>query len=131
MSNLKKIIKLANKTGDKIIIYNPANPCETSVLMSLENYEKMLECNCNSSKNLTSREMIDKINQDISVWKNKENDFLKDDLYNEDEFDCDCDCGEDEDDFACDCCEDEDDFACDCCEDEDYFNPKQNKNISF
>lgn len=78
---LKKILKLIKKTGDKVIVYNENEPENSFVLMDLENYEDLVEGN-NDDKNkleiadtrdLTTEDITDKINCDISTWKNQEN----------------------------------------------------------
>ena len=78
---LKKILKLIKKTGDKVVIYNENEPNNSFVLMDLENYESLASEN-NNDKNklkiadngdLTTDDITDRINCDISTWKNQEN----------------------------------------------------------
>lgn len=78
---LKKILKLIKKTGDKVVIYNENEPNNSFVLMDLENYESLVGEN-NNDKNklkiadtgdLTTDDITDRINCDISTWKNQEN----------------------------------------------------------
>ncbi len=77
----KKILKLIKKTGDKVIIYNEQKPENSFVLMDLESYEG-LESGNHDDKNklkiadnrdLTADDITDRINCDISTWKNQEN----------------------------------------------------------
>jgi hypothetical protein len=78
---LKKILKLIKKTGDKVVIYNENEPNNSFVLIDLENYESLVGEN-NNEKNklkiadtgdLTTDDITDRINCDISTWKNQEN----------------------------------------------------------
>jgi hypothetical protein len=93
--NLKALLKLISQTGDRLIIYDPGDQEKTFVLMDIENYQKMLSRResdvfntlaNNSSKqaeiplktqefkkeseNLTEEDLTDKINREISMWKN-------------------------------------------------------------
>ena len=77
----KKILKLIKKTGDKVVIYNENEPNNSFVLMDLEKYESLVsENNDNENKlkiadtgDLTTDDITDRINCDISTWKNQEN----------------------------------------------------------
>ena len=78
---LKKILNLIKKTGDKVIIYSEQDPDGSVILMGLESYEKLLK-NDQSDDNkpktattsdLTADDLTDRINCDISAWKNQEN----------------------------------------------------------
>lgn len=78
---LKKILKLIKKTGDKVVIYNENEPDDSYVLMDLERYENLV-AEKGDSKNklkiadnldLTTDDITDRINCDISTWKNQEN----------------------------------------------------------
>jgi len=78
---LKKILKLIKKTGDKVVIYNENEPNNSFVLMDLENYESLVGENNNDknklkiadTRDLTTDDITDRINCDISTWKNQEN----------------------------------------------------------
>lgn len=99
---LKKIIKLSKKTGDRVIVFDAQEPESTFVLMDLLAYEKLLETEVekkedkvgddrleldkkelkerddkkqeNSEKQgLTEEYLTDRINKEISLWKNQEN----------------------------------------------------------
>ena len=80
---IKKVISLAKKTGDRIIVFDPEEGGENFVIVSLEEYEKLLNqsgkisLNNNEGhgiKNLTEDELIDRINRNIAVWKNENKD---------------------------------------------------------
>lgn len=67
---LKKILDLSKKTGDRVIVYNENTPEDSFVVMSIEEYQKLME---KSPKNevkdtLTEEEMLDKINSDMDSW---------------------------------------------------------------
>ena len=82
---LKKILKLIKKTGDKVIIYSENEPDSSCVLMGLIEYEGLLSDESqvkiksdnisiiNSQPDLTADNLTDRINCDISTWKNQEN----------------------------------------------------------
>ena len=100
---LKKIFELAKRNGDRFIVYDSNSPEDSFVLMDLNSYEKLL-----NSKNkvkeieiekddkktekgekktviedLTEEDLTDRINREISLWKNEEEpDFLSDDEKN-------------------------------------------------
>ena len=78
----KKIIELIKKTGDKVIVFDSNNPDDSYVVMDFDRYIK------NSAeiekkpdfipkkeeiKNLTEEDLTDKINREISMWKNDKN----------------------------------------------------------
>ncbi len=76
---LKKILKLIKKTGDKVVIYSENKPDDSFVLMSLDGYENLLEekvintPETTDNLDLTADDLTDRINCDISTWKNQEN----------------------------------------------------------
>jgi PHD/YefM family antitoxin component YafN of YafNO toxin-antitoxin module len=80
-NQLKKILKLIKKTGDRVVIYNENEPEDSVVLMGLENYEELVSGDTDNKKqlkianppDLTSDDITDRINCDISAWKNQEN----------------------------------------------------------
>jgi len=63
---LKKVIKLIQKTGDKCIILDEQN--EPIVLMDLGEYEK-LNFHHSEVTNLSQEELLDKINREIAIWR--------------------------------------------------------------
>ena len=100
-NQLRKVLDLARKTGDRIIVFDHENSDNTFVVMSLSDYEKLI-LGKNEVRGLTEDELLDKINRDIAIWKSEqefqeskqkivdnvsfESDFPKDYLENE-EFD--------------------------------------------
>lgn len=68
-NQFQKAIKLAKKTGDKLIIFDSQKPDDIFVVMDLSQYEKVV-LNNSDVRGLTEQEMIDKINRDIAIWKN-------------------------------------------------------------
>ncbi len=90
LKELKKILNLIKKTGDRVIVYDVQESEETFVLLSLDSYEKMIlaepkleekdedlsvknQTQDLDIKGLTEEDLTDKINQEISLWKNQEN----------------------------------------------------------
>lgn len=77
----KKILKLIKKTGDKVIVYNEHEPENSFVLMNLDKYDELITENSSDKKqlkianvpDLTGDDITDRINCDISTWKNQEN----------------------------------------------------------
>jgi hypothetical protein len=75
-SQLERAINLSAKTGDKIIVIDKFND-RSSVVMSIDDYEKLLKGQNKRNKivtNLTEDELLDKINHDIVSWKNANSD---------------------------------------------------------
>jgi len=94
---LKKILGLIQKTGDRVIIFDSQNPNNSYVVMDLDNYSDLVndgqvtknldplekaniqELPLNSVthseeiENLTEEDLTDKINREISMWKNRDN----------------------------------------------------------
>jgi hypothetical protein len=97
---LKRILNLIKKTGDKVVFFDAGAPNDSYVLMNFDSYEGMLEEEdkgypqaenmpeklekkeeykpnyeeqLDNSRNLTEEDLTDKINREISVWKNNQN----------------------------------------------------------
>ncbi len=93
---LKKILNLIKKTGDRVVIFDATSPNESYVIMDFNRYENMVyggeaankvdeqtvtksevkPINSDLSEkteNLTEEDLTDKINREISMWKNREN----------------------------------------------------------
>ncbi len=93
---LKKILNLIKKTGDRVIVFDASTPDDSYVIMDINRYsemalgekrilaepEKIVEkiaentekVDSNAKKeNLTEEDLTDKINREISLWKNQEN----------------------------------------------------------
>lgn len=74
-NQLQKAINLAKKTGDRLIIFDNLASDNGYVVMSLDEYEKILSPR-QEIISLTEEELLDKINRDIAIWKS-ENDSEK------------------------------------------------------
>jgi hypothetical protein len=71
-NKLQKAINLSRKTGDRLIIFDSPRSEDPFVVMSLEDYEKMM-LNRSEVRGLTEDELLDKINRDIAIWKSEQN----------------------------------------------------------
>lgn len=67
MKNLKQILNLIQKTGDKFIISDD-NTDQNFVIMPFSDYEKIVSGQENV-KNLSEAELWDKVDRDIALWK--------------------------------------------------------------
>ncbi len=66
----ERLFNLIKKTGDKVVFYDSAKG-EAYVMMRMEDYEKMT-VNKPGAENLTNfraSDKIEKINQDIAMWR--------------------------------------------------------------
>ena len=70
-NQLQKAINLAKKTGDRLIVYDPKNIDDIYVIMSLDDYEKLV-IGHSEVRSLTEDELLDKINRDIAIWKSEQ-----------------------------------------------------------
>jgi len=78
---LKKILNLIKKTGDRVIIFDSSAPDDSYVIMNFDAYaggsnqpiQSKNAGNPESAESLTEEDLTDKINREISVWKNREN----------------------------------------------------------
>jgi len=68
---LQKAITLAKKTGDRLIVFDPTNTELTYVVMTIDDYERMVDKK-SEVKGLTEDELLDKINRDIANWKSEQ-----------------------------------------------------------
>ncbi|MDO9399266.1 MAG: hypothetical protein Q7T79_01065 [bacterium] len=92
-NQLQRAINLSKKTGDKLIIFDSAKAEETCIVLPLKDYENLV-LNKSEIKNLTEDELLDKVNCDIAIWKNEQdnkvggekNDKISSAIYNEDQF---------------------------------------------
>ena len=78
-NQLKKVIRLAQKTGDRIIVFDQEKSIDTYVIMPLNKYEELVtniseknEVDVFEEEDLTNDEMIDRINRNITSIQNKE-----------------------------------------------------------
>lgn len=67
MPNLQRIINLIKKTGDKAIILDEDGE-PNYVIMGIFDYERLVLGRA-EVKGLTEEELLDKINRDITIWK--------------------------------------------------------------
>lgn len=63
---LKQIIDLIKKTGDRLVILDQKGA--GFVMMDVKDYEKLILAK-SEVKDLTEDELLDKINRDIAIWK--------------------------------------------------------------
>jgi hypothetical protein len=97
---LKKILNLVKQTGDRVILFDANQPDESYVVMNFDVYTKMSgakeivtkpaeqstlklaennnieapdsQDSKNKTENLTEEDLTDKINREISMWKNRD-----------------------------------------------------------
>jgi len=88
---LKKILNLIKKTGDRVIIFDSAAPDDSYVVMDFDTYaagqDKPVRFSAvekpeiidksavtpEKPESLTEEDLTDKINREISMWKNRDN----------------------------------------------------------
>ena len=73
-SQLDRLIRLANKTGDRLIVHDSCTG-ESVVLLGLEEYEDLVSDSIPQAdvRDLSSNQLLDQINRDIAIWRsNKE-----------------------------------------------------------
>lgn len=75
--NLDRLLNLAQKTGNGLIVYDK-NEGRHFAIVDINEYERLLEVDdtscedCPDVGELTERELIDKINSDLALWKSKQ-----------------------------------------------------------
>jgi hypothetical protein len=79
-SQLKRVINLLKRTGDKTVIMDNESDA-VMMLMDLGAYEKMLG-RCDMVEKLTEEELMEKINRDVALWR-AHNDKEKTEIYDE------------------------------------------------
>ncbi len=75
-NQLQRAINLTKKNGDRLVVFDKADSEEPFVVMSLDDYEKLV-IGHNEVRGLTENELLDKINRDIAIWKS---DSVNDDI---------------------------------------------------
>lgn len=88
---LKKILNLCKKTGDRVVIFEASAPENSYVVMDFDRYAAMLGEEGSApvainntpipapaplsveKESLTEEDLTDKINREISLWKSREN----------------------------------------------------------
>ena len=74
MSSLDRLIKLAKKTGDRLIVHNPADETDV-VIMDVNDYENLFDAkqdgltSSQDVRGLSERELLNQINRDIAIWR--------------------------------------------------------------
>lgn len=89
---LQRVLNLAKKTGDNVIVFDSLNPDRSYVILAINKYEDLLE-EAGYQNFLTEEEMTDKINRDIEPWDDNDwnpedfesDDFLPKDLLDEED----------------------------------------------
>ena len=66
-ASLDQIIKLINRTGDRIVVIDK-NAASTFVVMGIRDYERLVLTR-DKVKDLTENELLNKINRDVAIWK--------------------------------------------------------------
>lgn len=77
---LKQVINLSKKTGDRIIVFDNSEPDDSFVVMTLNQYENLIEKdNISNNKNrvLTENKIIDKIESTKSEDSEKKDNSWK------------------------------------------------------
>jgi PHD/YefM family antitoxin component YafN of YafNO toxin-antitoxin module len=67
MQSLNRLISLARRTGDRLIIHQPEEG-EDIVIMNVDEYEALMEEEY-ELRDLSERQLLDKINRDIAIWR--------------------------------------------------------------
>ena len=67
MSSLDRLIDLAKRTGDRLIVHDPIEGRDV-IIMDVDEYERMVLPK-KDVRGLSSRQMLDQINRDIAVWR--------------------------------------------------------------
>lgn len=88
VDKIKRAVDLVKRTGDKIFLFEDENS-DGVVIMSLDEYEKMIDSldsqaqnpaskdhNSQEIGNLTEDELIDRINRNIAAWQSQNQDQL-------------------------------------------------------
>ena len=70
MESIQKVINLIKKTGDKVVILDK-NDDLSCVVMTVADYEKLV-LGQSGLQGLTEEELLDKINRDIAIWQDSQ-----------------------------------------------------------
>ncbi len=68
-SQFDRVLRILARTGDRCMVFDRQND-QGVMVMSLDEYEKMLDGGAPVSE-LSEGDMLDKINRDIAVWREK------------------------------------------------------------
>lgn len=80
--SLDRLIRLAKRTGDRLIVHNPVDETDV-VIMDVDEYEALLD-EKQDVRGLSERQLLNQINRDIAIWR--ANDKLENE-YEEEIFD--------------------------------------------
>lgn len=72
MKDLEHVLALARSTGDRVIVVD--KDAADLVVMSLSEYERLIGYR-ETVQSLTEDELLDKINRDIAVWRQSQENF--------------------------------------------------------
>ena len=67
---LKQVIKLSQQTGDRVIVFDNSAPEESFVLMTLDQYQDLINSDSNS---LTDKKIVDNIGSNNEKSKKNNN----------------------------------------------------------
>lgn len=67
MSSVDRLIELARKTGDRLIIHDPYGDRDF-VILDIEQYKNLVRGK-DSIRQLSHKEMVQKVNRDIAIWR--------------------------------------------------------------
>lgn len=67
---LKQVIKLSQQTGDRVIVFDNSVPEESFVLMTLDQYQDLINSDSNS---LTEKKIVDNIGSNNEKSKKNNN----------------------------------------------------------
>ncbi len=76
---LQRVLNLAKKTGDNVIVFDSLNPEQSYVILAINKYEDLLE-EAGYRDFLTEEQMTDKINRDIEPWSLNNQDWNLEDI---------------------------------------------------
>lgn len=71
---LKQVINLSKKTGDRIIVFDNSDPDDSFVVLPLDQYESLVD---KSSKVLTEKKIIDTIDSTANNNNNNSNNSFR------------------------------------------------------
>jgi len=69
-NQLQRVINLARKTGDRIVVFDSENPENAYAVINLEEYERIVS-KTEEAKSQTEDELLRQANRDIALWRNE------------------------------------------------------------
>lgn len=75
--SLDRLIDLARRTGDRLIVYDPMTDRDMAIL-SVDEYERLL-LGRKDVRELSESQLLDQINRDIAIWRTNQADEQEDD----------------------------------------------------